>query len=82
MKRVLAAVVMVRLFSGVAEARPARPRPTVTVEKVRVVRHPIPHEPRPTFVGWVVNKVMWPAVKKAVENKVTATVGAAVVAAL
>ncbi len=67
MKRFLAALVLVTLLGGVADTKPV---------------HPIPNQPKPTFVGWLIKKVIGPIVVTGAKDLVATAIRSAIVAAL
>jgi hypothetical protein len=73
MKRIVLAFFLVGAIGRSAEARPA-PRPVA--QHGRAI-HPIPPEPRHTFVWFLVNWFVVPAAKGAVETAVRGAICAA-----
>jgi hypothetical protein len=67
MRRFLAGLLLVIALSSRAESKPF---------------HPIPNQPKPTFVGWLIKKVIAPIVVEGAKDLVASAVRSAIVAAL
>jgi hypothetical protein len=67
MRRLLAALVLVALLGGLAEAGPARP---------------LPPRPRPSFIGWLLKQVIAPVVVAGAKDLCASVIRSAIVAAL
>jgi hypothetical protein len=67
MRRLLAALLLVTALGSRAESRPV---------------HPIPNQPKPTFVEWLIKKVIGPIVVEGAKGLVATAVRSAIVAAL
>jgi hypothetical protein len=67
MRRFLTALVLVTLLGGAAESKPV---------------HPIPDQPKPTFVWWLMRQVIGPIVVAGAKDLVASAVRSAICAAL
>ena len=67
MRRFLAALFLLTALGSRAESKPI---------------HPIPNQPKPTFVEWLIKKVIGPIVVEGAKNLVADAVRSAIVAAL